>query len=512
MKSLSIFKPDLLSGFSVALVALPLSIGIALASGAPASAGIIAAVIGGVLGSWLGGAQMTVNGPAAGLIVIVLDAIVSMSFGDPMRGFKGMLAAAVVAGALQVVFGVMKLGRRGSAFPTSVIHGMMAAIGLIIIAKQMHVLVGHPPHAKNPVMLFAEIPEALMDMRPNVFAIGLSSLIFLISLSKVKTFWVKKIPAPLLTIILGSSLAAYFGLPSTGLLKIPTDFSQWIIFPDFSVMTTMAGWKAAITLALVASLETVLSASAVDKLDPQHRKSDLDRDLFSKGVCNMISASIGGLPMIAEIVRSSANVSYGAQSWRSNFVHGVVILTLVLLAPHALSLIPLASLAAILIIVGSRLGSPAHFMHALKIGPDNLVGFVVTLTVTLSVDLLVGIFAGAVAQFAIEIYMGLKFRHLLHPFFVTKESDINADIDIESSLTFSNFMDVKSVIMDELLANKNVTLNLSRCDYVDHNVMEELEELKKVFHEKQLSLSLKLSPKHISLGKEQSSSLKKQLE
>ena len=502
-------KPDLTAGFSVALVALPLSIGVALASGAPASSGIIAAVVGGLIGSWMGGCNVTINGPAAGLIVIVLDAIVTLGKGDPLQGVKGMLAASVVAGALQVIFGSLKLGRKGSSFPTSVIHGMMAAIGLIIIAKQVHMLMGYTPESKNPMMLFAEIPHAVMNLNPIVFMVGAISLTFLIVWSKLKTPWTKKIPAPLLTIIVGSGLAAYFGLNGKALLQIPGDFSHWIIFPDFSVMTSFAGWRAAITLALVASLETVLSASAVDKMDPGHRKSNLDRDLLSKGFCNMISASIGGLPMIAEIVRSSANVSYGAKSWRSNFIHSAVILGMVLFMPKALALIPLASLAAILLMVGSRLGSPAHFMHAMKIGKDNLVGFVVTLFVTLSVDLLVGIFVGAFAQFAVEMALGLKIRHLLHPIFATKAKGEVVEIKIESALTFSNFLDVKNVILSHFTSGHSVRLDITQCEYIDHNVMEELEDLKSSFLEKNLLLSISLSDKHYALGEESSSAIKK---
>ncbi len=509
MKNLIILKPDIFAGFSVALVALPLSIGIALASGAPASAGIIAAIVGGVLGSWLGGCQLTVNGPAAGLIVIVLDAVVALGQGDPSRGFRGMLAASVVAGVLQILFGAMKFGRKGAAFPSSVTHGMMAAIGLIIIAKQIHILVGHVPLAKNPVMLFAEIPVALMDLKPLIFGIGISSLAFLVFVSKIKANWAKKIPTPLITIILAVVFSSIMELPSKELLNIPTDFSKWIIIPDFSVMTSFTGWKVAITMALVASLETVLSASAIDKLDPQNRKSDLDKDLLSKGVCNIVSASVGGLPMIAEIVRSSASVSYGAQTWRANFFHGVAILAMVLLAPKALSLIPLASLAAILIMVGSRLGSPAHFAHAVKVGPDNLIGFVVTLVVTLTFDLLVGILVGATVQFAVEMYLGLKIKSFLHPIFATNETEKKADIKIESALTFSNFNDVRDVILKEYNLSKSVTLDLTPCEYVDHNVMIELEELKQFFSSKSLSLTILLSEKHYSLGKEACSALKK---
>jgi MFS superfamily sulfate permease-like transporter len=509
MKLFNNIKPDFSAGFSVALVALPLSIGVALASGAPASAGIISAVIGGLIGSWLGGANVTINGPAAGLIVIVLDAILTLGKGNTLQGVKGMLAASVVAGAMQIVFGYFKLGRKGSVFPAPVIHGMMAAIGLIIIAKQAHMLLGYAPESKNPMMLFAEIPRAVMNMNPSVFTVGFLSLAFLFGWSKITALWAKKIPAPLLTIIVGSGLAAYFGLNGKALLQVPGDFSQWIIFPDFSVMTSFAGWKAAVTLALVASLETVLSASAVDKMDTQHRKSDLDRDLLSKGVCNMISASIGGLPMIAEIVRSSANVSYVAKTWRANFIHSAVILAMVLILPKALALIPLAALAAILLMVGSRLGNPAHIIHAFKIGKDNLVGFAVTLFVTLSVDLLVGIFAGAFAQFAVEMALGLKVKNLLHPAFGVKEKETMAEVKIESALTFSNFMDIKDVIISHFNSGISVNLDLTLCEYVDHNVMEELEDLKASFQEKKLFLSVSLSEKHYALGAECSSALKK---
>jgi MFS superfamily sulfate permease-like transporter len=223
----------------------------------------------------------------------------------------------------------------------------------------------------------------------------------------------------------------------------------------------------------------------------------------------MLSASIGGLPMIAEIVRSSANVSYGAKTWRSNFIHSVVILGLVLLIPKALALIPLASLAAILLMVGSRLGSPAHFMHALHVGKDNLVGFVVTLFVTLSMDLLVGIFAGAFAQFTVEMFMGLKIRNLLHPIFGMQSKGEVVEIKIESALAFSNFMDIKNAILTNVKIGKNVNLDLTLCEYVDHNVMEELEDLKAFFIEKKLLLSISLSEKHYSMGDETSSALKK---
>lgn len=500
MNILKNFKFDFSAGFSVALIALPLSIGISLASDAPASAGIMAAIIGGLVGSWLGGSYVAINGPAAGLIVIVVDAVISLGHGDMFQGFKGMLAASVVAGAMQIIFGLLKLGRKGTAFPTSVIHGMMAAIGLIIIAKQIHVLLGYAPVAKNPIMLFGEIPQGLISLNPHIFIVGGISLVFLIMWSKLTWKWTKKLPAPLLATVLGAAIASYFGFAQKDLLQVPSDFSKWIVFPDFSVMSTFAGWKAAITIALVASLETTLCAAAVDKIDPERRKSNLDRDLISKGICNMLSGSIGGLPMISEIVRSSANVSFGAKTAKANFVHGFVVLVLVVLLPSALTLIPLASLAAILIMIGSRLASPSHFLHAKKIGMDNLAGFAITLLLTMSVDLLVGVFVGVSVQFAVEMSLGLKLCHLLKPSYTVSERNNETVIAISSALAFSNFLCLKEELEALAENKKNVRLELTQSEYIDHSVMESLHDLKNSFTRKGCELSIILSEKHSALG------------
>ncbi len=510
MQQSSTWRPDFSAGFSVALVALPLSIGIALASGAPASAGIIAAIVGGILGSWMGGGNLTINGPAAGLIVIVLEAIQALGNGSPGQGFRAMLAAAVVAGAIQVVFGALKLARKGLMCPSSVIHGMMAAIGLIIIAKQIHVMFGYTPIAKNPVMLFAELPRAIMNMQPLSFMAGGLSLALLLAWPKMKWGWTKKVPAPLLAVLLGVVVAAVFGFDAKKLLQVPQDMSSWLVFPDFSIMATFDGWRVAMTLALVASLETTLSAAAIDKMDPQHRHSDLDRDLLSKGVCNMVSAALGGLPMIAEIVRSSANVSYGAKSWRANFTHGFIILAAVLLMPQALSLIPLASLAAILVMVGSRLGSPAHFLHAKKIGLDHLSGFVVTMAVTLAVDLLVGIIAGAAVQYFVEVYLGLRPKDTFSPAFKTDEDQNHVThFAVTSALTFCNFEQLKLKITDSLTKGHSVSLELESCPYIDHNVMDQLVELKALAKEKSLELKMTYSETHQALGSDSCSALRK---
>lgn len=501
MNSKTELKTDLAAGFSVALVALPLSIGIALASGAPASSGLIAAIIGGLLGSWMGGAHVTINGPAAGLIVIVLDATIAL-------GFRGMLGAAVVSGALQVIMGGFKFGRKGTAFPASVIHGMMAAIGIIIIAKQMHILIGHTPVAKNPIMLLLEIPISFTNVQPMVLLVGALTLFVLIAWNKVEQPLLKKIPGPLVGVILGGFLANMTDLNSNALLNVPSDLGGWIIFPDFSVMSTSAGWKAAITLALVGSLETILSATAVDKIDPLKRKTNLDRDLVSKGICNLISSSIGGIPMIAEIVRSSANVSYGARSWKSNFFHGALILLAVLFLPKALNLVPLSSLAAILVMIGWRLGNPKHFQHAMEIGRDNVVGFAVTMLVTLMVDLLVGIACGALAQYLVEVFLGLKVKNSFRPEFslITKNEDTL--VTVKSSLIFSNFSQIKDEVMRHVEARENIKIDLRDCEYIDHSVIEQIHELKSYCESQGITLVVDISNHH-PLGHSISSSQKK---
>jgi MFS superfamily sulfate permease-like transporter len=493
MKGLDSLKKDFSAGFSVALVALPLSIGIALASGAPASAGLITAIIGGLIGSWLGGAALVINGPAAGLIVIVLDAITSL-------GFQGMLGAAVVAALLQITFGLLKLGRKGALFPVSVIHGMMAAIGIIIFAKQAHILLGHIPQAKNPILLLGELPFAFSNFKPLVAIIGGFTLLLLIFWTKINQPLLKKIPGPLLGVIFGGVLAKILNLDEASFLKVPAEISNWFFSPDFSVMTTATGWISAITLALVGSLETVLSASAVDKLDPEKRKSNLDRDLTSKGVCNLFTALVGGLPMIAEIVRSSANISYGAKTWKSNFFHGLVILVAVLLIPNALNLIPLAALASILVMIGWRLGNPKHMQHAIQVGKDNVVGFMVTLVLTLAVDLLVGIFCGVIAQFATELYLGLKLKNSFKTDYEKKTKGNSLEFKVKSSLVFCNFLTVREDILSAIQAKNSLVIDLSDCDYIDHSVMEQLQELESHALSKGLTFKKEISPLHRSLG------------
>ncbi len=397
------WRDDLLSGFLVFLMALPLCLGIAMASGFPPSAGIITAVVGGLLVSRINGSYMTINGPAAGLIVVVYTAVQTLGEGDAMAGYRYTLAAIVVASVLQIAMGLLKAGQVSAFFPAAVVHGMLAAIGIIIIAKQSHVMLGITPEPGSLFSTLSQIPHSLMNPVTEIAFIGFSGLAVLIFWPRLKSERLKLIPAPLMVIIVGMLLGQIFALqhesPSlvepeqlTGsefLVDLPADFLSSFYFPDFSKSFTLEFWGAVISLCLVGTLESMLSATAVDRLDPYKRTTDLDKDLTAIGIGNFICGMIGGLPMIAEIVRSSANVNNGGKTGWANFFHGLILLLFVVLFPRLIQNIPLASLAVLLVYTGFRLASPQSFRKVLEIGVEQLALFVITIIGVLATDLLI---------------------------------------------------------------------------------------------------------------------------
>ncbi len=488
------WRSDVLSGFLVFLIALPLCLGIAMASGFPPMSGIITAIIGGLVVSRISGSYVTINGPAAGLIVVIVDAVQSLGDGDAMAGYRYTLAAIVMASVLQVLLGVFKAGKLSAFFPSSVVHGMLAAIGIIIMAKQTHTLLGVKPEASSLLGTIAEIPHSMVEMNPEVTLIGLLGLALLIAWSLIRHPGLKMIPAPLLVVMLGLALGQYFDLdhihqylflPDAEILPhheftvgpaflvaVPEHFMAGFYFPDFSKIGHAEFWMAVVTIWLVGSLESLLSAAAVDKLDPYKRDSNLNRDLAAVGVGNLLAGMLGGLPMIAEIVRSSANISNGAKTGWANFFHGAFLFIFVALFPKLIHEIPLSSLAALLVFTGFRLASPKEFAKTLAVGWDHFAVFVLTIIGVLATDLLIGVALGILAELLIHLSRGLRLNQVFCMAYHVLQTEPEVyHIQVSGSAVFSNFISLKSLLAD-FPKQKQVFFDLSAVSLIDHTVME----------------------------------------
>ncbi|MVF23745.1 SulP family inorganic anion transporter [Methylocaldum sp. BRCS4] len=494
------WRSDLVSGFLVFLIALPLCLGIAMASGFPPMAGIISAVIGGVIVSRINGSHVTINGPAAGLIVVILSAVQSLGQGNAMSGYRHTLAAIVVASVLQILMGIFKAGKLNAYFPASVVHGMLAAIGIIIMAKQVHVMLGVRPEGGEILSAIAEIPRSVMNANPEIALIGLLGLVILMIWSWVRNPYLKMVPAPLIVVVVGMALGQVFDLDhkhvylflpqeeflprhefTVGpkfLVSIPENVLASFYFPDFSKIATVEFWGAAVSICLVGSLESLLSAAAVDKLDSYKRYSDLNRDLTAVGVGNLLSSAVGGLPMIAEIVRSSANVHNGAKTAWANFFHGLFLALFVLFFPRLIHEIPLASLAALLVYTGFRLASPREFVKTMDIGKEQLALFCITIVGVLATDLLVGVFIGIVAKLMVHILRGVDFKNLLRINYTLMQTSPGVHhIRINGSAVFSNFIGLKSEL-STLPEGQTVIFDLSNAYLIDHTVMEFIDHFR----------------------------------
>ncbi len=502
------FRSDFQSGFLVFLIALPLCLGISLASGYPAIAGVFTAIIGGLLTPWISNSELTIKGPAAGLIVIALGAITEMKqiYGEELA-YQVVLGVGVTAGILQIIFGLSRSGILGEFFPTSVVHGMLAAIGVIIISKQIHIAMGVMGVKGDPFELIAQIPKSFRSMNPEIALIGFVSLIILFVKPLIKNQYVRLIPAPLIVIMVAVPLGMYFDLTnehtySMGgqnfalgekfLVSVPGNLFKAVTFPDFRGLTSFAGWKWVFLFALIGTLESLLSAKAVDSLDPWKRKTNMNRDLLAIGVANTAAAAIGGLPMISEIVRSKANVDNGGRTRYANMYHGFFLLAFVAILPGLIHRIPLAALSAMLVFTGFRLASPREFQNVFQTGKEQLFIFISTLLGVLATDLLVGVGIGIAVKFTIHILNGVPLRSLFKPFLdIQKQADGTTLISAHGSAVFSNWIPFKRQIEQiGLVQRTNLTIDLSDTRLVDHSVMEKLHELQEEFEREGLKLEL----------------------
>lgn len=483
---------DLKSGFLVFLIALPLCLGISIASGFPPAAGILTAIIGGILSTFTGGAKLTIKGPAAGLIVIVIGSVMELGQGDMQLGYERTLAVGVVAALIQIAFSLMRAASLGVIMPPSVVHGMLAAIGVIIIAKQSYVMMGVKPVSKEPLELLAHIPENLSHSNPYILFLGLISLAILFLLPKLPWKAVKALPAPIWVLMVTIPLSLAFGFQTSHdylfanksfhlgpeyLVQLPKSLLSIFTFPDFSQVLSGASIKYIIMFSLIGTIESTLSALAVDSMDPNKGKTNLNKDLFAVGLGNLLSSLFGGLPMISEIVRSKANIDSGAKSRWSNFFHGAFLLLFVASIPALLNLIPLAVLAAMLVFTGARLASFAQFTHARSIGIDQLTLFTTTLVVTLATDLLIGVATGLALKLCLHLLRGVTLKSLFMPRIRVYTEHKDLHLDLQGAAIFSSIIPLRKAIKNSADSVDNVIINFSNSHLIDHTFLAYLETL-----------------------------------
>lgn len=505
--SLSQFSKDGPAGLVVFLVALPLCLGIALASGAPLLSGLISGIVAGIVVGSLSGSHLSVSGPAAGLTVIVLDAITEMG------SFENFLVAVVLAGVIQMLMGIFKAGIIGLFFPVSVIRGMLAAIGIILILKQIPHFFGIDSDAFGEMSFlgtdgrntFEELIFATTHIEKGALLIGgLSLAIMLLWDLKVKPN-IKQlsfIPGALLAVALGVILNQFYKgaeselfLGASHLVQIPKftmdeASSELLNFPNFSALGNATTYKVAFVIAIIASLETLLSIEAVDKLDPHKRRTPNNRELRAQGVGNIIAGAIGGIPMTAVIIRSSANLDAGAATKFAAVFHGILLAVCVLLIPDILNMIPLASLAAILLVVGFKLNKPSLYHTQFYNGIRQFLPFIITIVAILFSDLLIGILIGL----SVSIFFILQTNYNTPYFYVEKEhpedkKDKHVTIHLSEHVSFLNKGRLQKSL-EQLPDESEVTIDGEKTLDIDFDVLNIIYDFNESAHERNITVNL----------------------
>jgi MFS superfamily sulfate permease-like transporter len=511
VKLLENFRSDIPAGIVVFFVAIPLCLGIALASGAPLFSGLIAGIVGGIVVGSLSGSALGVSGPAAGLTVIVLGAI------EDLGSFEAFLLAVVLAGVLQIVFGLLRAGTFAYFFPSAVIKGMLAGIGLLIILKQIPYAIGWD--SRHELDYFFQSPggettlsrllHALEHLDPSALVVSTGALTILILWETVlagRARIFRLIQGPLVAVafgiayqVLASRLAPAWALDASSLVQVPVaeSFSEvvgFLRFPDWSQIGTPAIYTAAFTLAIVASIETLLCVEATDKLDPHRRVTPTNRELLAQGTGNIVSGLIGGLPVTQVIVRSSANIQAGGASKSSAIFHGLLLLVFTLGFPALLNRIPLAALASVLFVVGYKLAKPALFADMARRGPSQLAPFLVTIGGILLTDLLTGVLIGLLVAMSIILYRSYTSSHSIE--FETRDDPDGRHLVRVRLGEHVPFLSRGSLLrqLSEIPDGSRVILDLSGSIFVDHDVIEILRDFEESASRRDLVLEWQGSP------------------
>lgn len=491
-------KHDFFSGLTVFLVALPLCLGVALASGAPLYSGILSGIIGGIVVALISGSQLSVSGPAAGLTTLVSASIISLG------NFETFLLSVIIAGVFQVLLGIFRLGVFASYFPSSVIKGMMAAIGIILISKQIPLALGYNQPdfwSSGFIQIFTSenflgnLVEFNSHITRSAVLISLLSLGILIFLKQPKNKKFNIIPASLIVVIFGiiinytfTQLGSSYALKTNQLVKIPNNIFAEIKFPDFSkIITNYEIWKDGILIGILATLETLLSIEAMDKLDKHNRITPVNRELIAQGVGNFCCGLLGGIPITAVVVRGSANIQAGAKTKISAFVHGFLLLLSVLLIPFLINLIPYASLSAILILTGFGLTKLKIYKSLFNLGWKQFIPFIITIIIILMTDLLIGVSIGLLISIYYIIKENFKESYILEK---THHQGIDLyTLKLHSSVTFLNKVEIKNTL-DQVPPYSELVIDGSEIHFIDHDVLETISDFVTKAHDRHIQLKL----------------------
>ena len=491
---------NIFSGFVVSLIALPLGLGLAMASDAPPIAGIITAIVGGIIVALLGGSYVTITGPGNGLVGVLLVAITTL-------GLESAYAAIICSGILLLILGFLRMGKLADYFPSSAIQGMLAAIGLIILGKQFHIMLGNRISRDSNIEYLLEIPNTVIgafsyDNKGLIYAaiVGVLSLAIMVFYPRIRNKYLQLIPAPMWIVLLAIAFSYYYELvlkqpnpiaPEYMISGIPNinEIITELPTPDFGKIASVPFWTSVIALTLIASIESLLSIKAVDKLDPEKRRSNVNKDIKALGLATVGSGFLGGLNVVTVIARSSVNANNGGSNRSSNFFHALFLVAFIALFSTQLTRIPLPALMAILVFTGYKLASPDIVRRIFSVGREQLIIFFVTLIITLKVSLITGIAAGVVVTFIIHLIVNksiaLFLRNILKPnvLMLKEEATDNYYLSVKHFCSFLNFNKLKQKL-DAVPEDKDVIVDFSMCEFVDHTVMESLNNYQELFIKK----------------------------